>query len=96
MLDDKSLTEEERSNKASAIAANVYNYGSNVVGGLTSLQTILSAVASGTQASAAFAVADAAGPLGWIVAGVVVVAKTGIDYKKMKDGKLTEEQFKKN
>ena len=34
--------------------------------------------------------------LPWLTAGIVLTAKTGIDYRKMKNGEITEEQFKKN
>ena len=29
----------------------------------------------------------------WVVAGLVLTAKTGIDYRKLKNGEITQEQF---
>ena len=34
--------------------------------------------------------------LPWLTAGIVLTAKTGIDYRKMKNGEITQEEFRRN
>lgn len=35
------------------------------------------------------------GPVAWTFVGVVYVAETGINYRRMKRGEITKEEFKK-
>jgi len=96
ILSDKNLTEEERNKKALAIATNMYNYGSNVVCGLTSALQGAAALQAGEHIGTAMMVTEATCAFSWVIAGVVVVAKSSIDYKKFKKGKITKEQMEKN
>ena len=34
--------------------------------------------------------------LPWLTAGIVLTAKTGVDYRKMQRGEITQEQFNQN
>jgi hypothetical protein len=58
----------------------MYNYGSNVMCGVTAGFTGMAAVAAGQHMGSAFLVAEATSSFSWMVAGLVIVAKTGIDY----------------
>lgn len=58
--------------------------------GITAGMASVAIVSSGTQLGTALVVAEATSVFAWVVMGVVVVAKTGIDYKKYKEGKMTK------
>lgn len=53
-------------------------------------------MAAGQHIGTAMMVTEATCVFAWVVAGVVVVAKSSIDYYKFKKGKISKEQLEKN
>ena len=96
VLCDKSLTEEERNKKALSIATNIYNYGSNVMSGVTSAIAGAAALQAGEHIGTAMVITEATFTFSWLIAGVVVVAKSSIDYHKFKTDKVTKDHMIKN
>jgi len=79
-----------------AIATDFYTYGSIVTTGVTYGMSGSAAVAAGQHIGTAMMVTEATCVFAWVVAGVVVVAKSSIDYYKFKKGKISKEQLEKN
>jgi hypothetical protein len=75
-----------------AVANVVAETGSYLWTATTSTGDALAFTSVGLQTGSRVAISAIGGSaFSWVAAGLVVVAKTGIDYRKYKNGKITEE-----
>jgi hypothetical protein len=63
---------------------------------LTATNTALIASGMSLSSGTMYALSGLTSTFNWALAGVVITAKTGLDYRKYKKGEITKTQFKKN
>lgn len=93
ILTDKNLTEEEKDKKMQVVVKMLYSGGSFTMQALGVADTTLTAantaiIASGMTLTSGtmYALSGLTSTFNWAFAGIVMTAKTGIDYRKYKKG----------
>ena len=98
LLIDQRLSPEEIEIRKEMLSEQLVMGGDMTLRGINIADTVIRAEQFGFQTWGTFYALGntVTATLPWLTAGIVLTAKTGIDYRKMKRGELTQEQFNKN
>ena len=98
LVNDETLTKEEKDKKMQTISKILVQSGQYTLQAASSLDTAFGAMTTATVASTMtlstgtmYALTGLTSTFSWATAGVVAVAKSGLDYRKYKKGEMTQE-----